>query len=92
MPIIDRALRIGEGKKFKQFERNVARVNDYEPELELESDDELRDYARFAPPPWVRSAPDLQTDGVFDPAKYQRLLASSQAAQASIIGAQPLTA
>src|SRR5919206_1861047 len=42
MPIIDRALRIGEGKKFKQFEKNVARINDYEPELELESDDELR--------------------------------------------------
>ena len=43
MPIIDRALRIGEGKKFKQFERNVARINDFEPELELESDDELRE-------------------------------------------------
>src|SRR4051794_9902815 len=42
MPIIDRALRIGEGKKFKQFEKNVARINDFEPELELESDEELR--------------------------------------------------
>src|SRR5215212_9885641 len=43
MSIIDRALRVGEGKKFKLFERNVARINDFEPELELESDDELRD-------------------------------------------------
>jgi preprotein translocase subunit SecA len=43
MPIIDRALRIGEGKKFKQFEKNVARINDFEPELELESDEELRE-------------------------------------------------
>src|SRR4051812_18551167 len=43
MPLIDRALRIGEGKKFKQFEKNVARINDFEPELELESDDELRE-------------------------------------------------
>jgi preprotein translocase subunit SecA len=42
MSIIDRALRVGESKKFKIFERNVARINDYEPELELESDDELR--------------------------------------------------
>ena len=42
MSIIDRALRVGESKKFKQFEKNVARINDYEPELELESDDELR--------------------------------------------------
>ncbi|HEV3468949.1 MAG TPA: hypothetical protein VG148_06480, partial [Pyrinomonadaceae bacterium] len=42
MSILDRALRVGESKKFKTFERNVARINDYEPELELESDDELR--------------------------------------------------
>ncbi|HEX5980782.1 MAG TPA: preprotein translocase subunit SecA [Thermoleophilaceae bacterium] len=42
MSILDRALRVGESKKFKAFERNVARINDYEPELELESDDELR--------------------------------------------------
>jgi preprotein translocase subunit SecA len=41
--IIDRALRVGESKKFKAFEKNVARINDYEPELELESDDELRE-------------------------------------------------
>src|SRR3954471_21858510 len=42
MTILDRALRMGEGKKFKVFERNVARINDFEPELELESDEELR--------------------------------------------------
>ena len=49
------------------------------------SDDELRDYARFAPPPWVRSAPDLQTEGNFDPAKYQRLLGSAQARQSGLL-------
>ena len=42
MSILDRALRVGESKKFKAFERNVVRINDFEPELELESDDELR--------------------------------------------------
>jgi preprotein translocase subunit SecA len=42
MTILDRALRVGESKKFKAFEKNVARINDFEPELELESDDELR--------------------------------------------------
>jgi len=41
MSILDRALRVGESKKFKNFERNVERINDFEPELELESDDEL---------------------------------------------------
>ncbi|MBN1528570.1 MAG: preprotein translocase subunit SecA, partial [Thermoleophilaceae bacterium] len=42
MTILDRALRVGEGKKFKTFEKRVARINDFEAELELESDDELR--------------------------------------------------
>ena len=51
------------------------------------SDEELRDYARFAPPQWVRSAPDLQTDGRFDPAKYQRLLGSAQARQSGLLAA-----
>ena len=42
MAILDRALRMGEAKQFKQFEKRVARINDFEPELELESMDELR--------------------------------------------------
>src|SRR5919199_7004740 len=42
MTLIDRALRIGEGKKFKEFERRVARINDWEAEIELDSDEELR--------------------------------------------------
>src|ERR671939_342183 len=45
MSIIDRALRIGEGKKFKEFERRVVRINEFEPELELDSDEELRERA-----------------------------------------------
>jgi len=45
MSIIDRALRIGEAKKFKNFEKRVARINDFEPELELETDEELRERA-----------------------------------------------
>src|ERR1041385_8109207 len=43
MSILERALRVGESKKFKEFERKVARIGDFEPELELESDDELRE-------------------------------------------------
>src|SRR5437660_11454080 len=45
MTILDRALRIGEGKKFKEFEKRVGRINDFEPEVELDSDDELRERA-----------------------------------------------
>src|SRR3954451_19740768 len=43
MTILERALRVGEGKKFKEFERKVSRIGDFEAELELESDDELRE-------------------------------------------------
>src|SRR3954466_12604436 len=42
MSILERALRIGEGKKFKEFQKKVARINDWEPELELDSDEDLR--------------------------------------------------
>src|SRR3954471_703629 len=41
--ILERALRVGEGKKFKEFEKKVSRIADFEPELELESDEELRE-------------------------------------------------
>src|SRR5918992_358495 len=42
MSIIDRALRGGEQKKDRTFEKHVARINDFEPELELDTDEELR--------------------------------------------------
>src|SRR5687768_4145304 len=45
MALIDRALRVGEGKKFKAFEKNVARINALEPEMELMTDAELREEA-----------------------------------------------
>src|SRR3954462_10667809 len=43
MGLLDRALNIGESKQFREYERRVARIGDFEPELELESDDELRE-------------------------------------------------
>jgi preprotein translocase subunit SecA len=45
MSILDRALRMGEAKKFRNFEKNVGRINDFEAELELDDDDELRERA-----------------------------------------------
>jgi preprotein translocase subunit SecA len=42
MGLLDRALNIGESKQFREYERRVARIGDFEPELELESDEELR--------------------------------------------------
>src|SRR5688500_2721384 len=42
MSILDRALRLGEGKQFKQYAKRVDRINAWEPELELLDDAELR--------------------------------------------------
>ncbi|MFT4034099.1 MAG: preprotein translocase subunit SecA [Patulibacter sp.] len=46
MSILERALRIGENKQFKRFQKQVQLIGAYAEELELESDDELK--ARFA--------------------------------------------
>src|SRR3954468_16598875 len=46
MTILDRALRMGEGKKFKEFQKRVSQINDFEPEVETYSDDELKERAQ----------------------------------------------
>src|SRR5690348_10964794 len=45
MTILDRALRLGEGRQFKQYAKRVDRINAWEPELELLEDDEIREHA-----------------------------------------------
>jgi preprotein translocase subunit SecA len=42
MSLIDRALRLGEGKKFKSYEQRVARINELEPELRKLTDAQVR--------------------------------------------------
>ena len=42
MGILDRALNVGEGKQFRRYEQRVAEINAFEPEVELDSDAELR--------------------------------------------------
>ncbi len=49
------------------------------------TDAELREFARFAPPDWLRASPELQTEGRFDPDKYRRLLASPIARQQGLL-------
>jgi preprotein translocase subunit SecA len=43
--IIDRALRLGEGRKLKEHAQAVEAINRYEPELELLDDAEIREHA-----------------------------------------------
>jgi preprotein translocase subunit SecA len=41
--LLDRALNVGEAKKFKSYQKRVALINAFEPELEHDSDAELRE-------------------------------------------------
>jgi preprotein translocase subunit SecA len=45
MSFLDRALRMGEAKKFKTYEQRVGRINLFEEELEHDDDAELREAA-----------------------------------------------
>jgi preprotein translocase subunit SecA len=45
MSFLDRALRMGEAKKFRSYEQRVERINAFEPEMESSTDDELRELA-----------------------------------------------
>src|SRR5271165_5392907 len=45
MSFLDRALRMGEGRKFKAYEQRVARINAFEAEMESSNDAELRELA-----------------------------------------------
>jgi peptidyl-prolyl cis-trans isomerase D len=49
------------------------------------TDDEIREFARYAPPQWVLTAPELQTDGKFDADKYQRYLSTSEAKTSGLL-------
>jgi peptidyl-prolyl cis-trans isomerase D len=49
------------------------------------TDDEIREFARYAPPPWITNAPELQTEGKFDADKYQRFLATSEAKNSGLL-------
>src|ERR671932_2750039 len=45
MSLLDRALRLGEGRQFKQYARRVEKIGSWEAELELLEDDEIREHA-----------------------------------------------
>jgi peptidyl-prolyl cis-trans isomerase D len=49
------------------------------------TDQEIVEMAKFSPPPQFQNWSELQTEGRFDPAKYQRFLASPSARQQGIL-------
>ena len=51
------------------------------------TDQEIQEAAQFSPPPQLMRSPELQTEGRFDPQKYQRMLRSPAArAQGLYVG------
>jgi parvulin-like peptidyl-prolyl isomerase len=80
----DEILRL-QNEAFDEMVSDILLRQEYQKRGITVSNAELRDYARFAPPQWITSAPELQTEGRFDPVKYQRLLASGQARQSGLL-------
>ncbi len=67
MGVLDRALNMGEAKRFRDYEKRVARIAAFEPELELESDEELRERMDDLRE-HVRSQPEDKLDAALDDA------------------------
>jgi peptidyl-prolyl cis-trans isomerase D len=74
-----------ENAVFDQMVSSILLNNEYKRRGIIVTDDEVRQFARYAPPPWITNAPELQTEGRFDPDKYARLLASPQARQGGLL-------
>ena len=74
-----------EDEAFNQLVSDLLLQQEYEKRGIRVTDQEIRDAAVFSPPPQMYQNPDLQTDGRFDPAKYQRLLGSSVARQQGLL-------
>lgn len=74
-----------ENQTFDEMVAEVLLEQEYERRGIAVSDDEIKMFAQQAPPRWILENPDLTTEGRFDPAKYQRLLASPQARQSGLL-------
>ena len=70
---------------FEQLVSDALLRQEYERRGITVTDDEILQAARFSPPPQLMQAPDLQTDGQFDPEKYQRFLRSPLAKQEGLL-------
>ena len=70
---------------FDQLVQEILLQQEYERRGIRVTDEEIVNAARFSPPPQFFSAPELQTDGQFDPAKYQRFLSSPVARQQGLL-------
>ena len=68
-----------EDRAFDELVNDLLLKQEYKRRGITVTDEEIREAARSAPPPQAQNSPELQTNGQFDMAKYQRLLASPMA-------------
>ena len=74
-----------ETQAFNDMVNNLLLQQEYEKRGIHVTDQEIIDAAKNSPPPQFRNAPELQTDGQFDPMKYQRFLSSPTARQQGLL-------
>jgi len=74
-----------ENQAFEDLVLEALLAKEYERRGIKVLDEEIVEAARFSPPPSITQSPDLQTDGQFDPAKWQRFLASPAARQQGVL-------
>ena len=74
-----------EEQAFNEMVSNILLSDEYKRRGIRVTDAEIVEMARYNPPQQFQQLPDLQTDGRFDPAKYQRFLASPAARQQGIL-------
>lgn len=73
-----------EDQAFDQLVQETLLRQEYEKRGIRVTDDEIRDAALNSPPPEVFTNPTFQTEGRFDPVKYQRFLSSPLARQQGV--------
>jgi peptidyl-prolyl cis-trans isomerase D len=74
-----------EEQAFNQLVSDVLLQQEYERRGIRVTDQEIIEAARYAPPPQFYSLAAFQTDGRFDPEKYQRFLGSATARQQGLL-------
>jgi peptidyl-prolyl cis-trans isomerase D len=87
---LNRGLTLDEQKELEQqtFDEMVSEIlldQEYQRRGITVSDAEIQEAALTNPPPAFLQAPELQTDGKFDPEKYQRYLSSPMAKQSGVL-------
>lgn len=74
-----------ETQSFNDLVNDILLQQEYSKRGITVSDNEIINAAKTAPPPQFLQQPELQTDGQFDPSKYQRFLSSPTARQQGLL-------